>query len=358
MLSSRMVAVVVTLFAFSGVAGCDKEEASMVPVSNTQADAQEQAKPEIDCGKYWQKCMDKGKDEAYMDLSKGLEWYLKVCNGPAQSTKQGDSTMRGCVMAGRALLKGDAKLAKGPAQAKTLFAKACAAEYADGCADLGGGFMGSDFGPPNDAEAAKYLQKACDLGKQFSCSDAGRMAKLVKYGRKQDWPKLCEGGKGQSCLKLAMFHYKAVPKENEKAAVFFDKACAAGESLGCDVLAQMYVKKWVKTGKRVKHDDKALEYWGKGCDLKCTICCSERGLLLHKNKKYKAALADWEKACELGGEGARMACASAGQLFLSGRGTKKDLSKARGVLRKACDQGESTACKQVKDIDKATAKKK
>ena len=333
------------------VAACDKD-ASMVE-SAEPAEAVP-AKPTIDCTKSWRKCLDKAKDEAYTDLAKGHARYREVCDGPVKVTQQGDSTMRGCVEAARGLLKGGGALKRDSATARKLLEKACDAKYADGCADLGGGFQGDDFGKPDDALAAKYLRMACDLGKDFSCNAAGKMEKIVKYGRPDEWPKLCEAGKGPSCLKLAMVHYKAVPKENEKAAVFFDKACTAQESKGCDVLAQMYMKKWLKVK---NHEAKALEYFDKACALDCGPCCTDGGILADKLRKYDLAVKQWQRGCDLGGDEARGSCARVGQLYIRGRGTKKDLKKAREVLQKACDGGESSSCKQVADIDKLSKKK-
>jgi len=359
MSSLRFVAALVALVSFVATpTACDKQQDAQI-VSAGAGDAKaEKKEPEMDCVNDWRGCLDKAKDEAYMDKAKGNVWYEKVCNGPVKMTKQGDSTLRGCLEAGRALLKGDAKLKKDVAKGKKYLEKACTGKYAEACADLGGGYQSGEFGAEDIAQAAKYMRQACDLGNEFSCSGAAKLEKLSKYGKKSDWPKLCEAGKGPSCLKLAMEHYKLKHEEGQKqkAAEFFEKACNLKESKGCDVLAQMYQKKWV--GEKRTQEAKALEYFGKACDLGCGPCCSDGGAMAHGKKKYALALQNFQKGCDLDGEGARIACASAGQLYLSGRGTKKDLDKARIVLQKACEGGESSACKQVADIDKVKAKAK
>lgn len=347
-MSSRSSArLAIALFLFTGLAfatpACDKDDAK---VTNLSAE-RERSKKSLDCtGNKWGECLKKAKEMLSEKSDEAMVMYDTVCKGAIKTTKNGDSTLRACFEAGRALAKGD-WVRKDIKAAQALFAKACEGNYPEACADLGSGYQTQDFGPPDDAKAALFLKKACDGGHEFSCSAAAKMATIVEIGREADWPRLCEAGNGKSCLKLAMRYYNASPKDNVNGSKFFSKACDGGQELGCDILAQMYVKKWIPGG-----DDAAIASWGKGCELKSAICCSNSGMLQYRGKSYDGAFASLKKSCEL--EPSRIACASVGQLYLGGKGTTKDIAKARAALVLACDAGESTSCTQVKEIDEQT----
>lgn len=145
----------------------------------------------------------------------------------------------------------------------------------------------------------------------------------------------CKKGEGVACRIVFFRIEKTDPK---KAAVFLKEGCTAKEKLCCGLLGRAY-----RDGKYGLTKDKAtgLKYLAQACDQGEPFSCTSVGLSKHKSDPAKA-LSLFLKACA---GGAKYGCGLAGVMYRDGRGTTRDVAKARVFMKKACDLGAASACK-------------
>lgn len=131
--------------------------------------------------------------------------------------------------------------------------------------------------PKDYPTAAKYLEKACDLGDMFGCESFGKMLRDGKGVEKDETrarallDKACAGNAGGACTSVGLaegmktakgreliekgcnlgdaigcmgvgglyLHGTGVPKDVKKARTYLDKACKGGQSAACDKLAEI-----------------------------------------------------------------------------------------------------------------------
>lgn len=123
--------------------------------------------------------------------------------------------------------------------------------------------------------------------------------------------RLCDEGNTIGCFNMGIMHMKGIrgaTKDEDKALVFFRKACHGGDIDGC-----LNAGKYFEEGIDVKQDYiKAEEFYLKACD---------------------------------GGEA--YACMILGNFYRDGNGTlERDTLKAASYFKKVCDYGYSEGCKQ------------
>lgn len=152
----------------------------------------------------------------------------------------------------------------------------------------------------------------CDKGNARSCAVSGEMFRRGQGLTVPNYPealarfeKACNAGETLGCVGLGILYLRAeaVPKDTERARTLFEKSCEAGEPTACAYLAEMY-----KDGEGVGvHYPKALEYGRRACEAGEAYGC------------YLVAMAYFREEI-------------------------RDFSKSVQYLRKACFSDEPTSC--------------
>ena len=193
---------------------------------------------------------DQDKATALIQQAAGL--YQKACDG-------GDSTA--CLKTGDMWMK----YSHGNYDsANPLYRKACDGGNSTGCYNLAVAYAFGYGLPVDNAQAAAFYQKACDGGHASGCLKAGFMYSLgLDSPVPQDqaranalFRKACEDHKivtdeqyygspdkdiADCCEQLGHAYKfgRGVPIDKAQAAALYRKACALGESDGCDSLKEL-----------------------------------------------------------------------------------------------------------------------
>lgn len=127
-------------------------------------------------------------------------------------------------------------------------------------------------------------------------------------GAQREWTKACNGGLAEAChwTGIAIDDLAAGDPEGEaEAAMWFRRACKAGEGRGCSMVGLKH-----QFGRGLPQDDrKALHYYALGCDLgESKLGCHNLAAMAlrddssdHDKREAKALL---ERACGAGSGGA------------------------------------------------------
>ncbi|MGB9407259.1 MAG: tetratricopeptide repeat protein [Terracidiphilus sp.] len=194
----------------------------------------------------------KALDKATSLIQQAAGLYQKSCDG-------GDMTA--CVNAGNMWMK---YAHDNSDSANPLYRKACDGGNAAGCFNLAVAYAFGYGFPVDNAQAAAFYQKACDGGNASGCLKAGFMYSMgLDSPVPQDqaranalFRKACDGHKiatdeqyyggpgydipiGCEQLGHAYKLGRGVPIDKAQAAAFYRKACALGESHGCDSLKEL-----------------------------------------------------------------------------------------------------------------------
>lgn len=198
---------------------------------------------------------------------------------------------------------------------------------------------------PCKAGDAPGCTKKCDAGDLESCF---RLAGL--YGRGKGVEKSfertvellskgCDGGHAQSCGELGFLfdNGAGVQKNAERAARYYEKGCEKGHLPAC-------VNLGTSLEARAGPGDlnAAARWYRKACEGNEASGCFNLGNLHRLAKDYGGAAALWAKACD-GKDPA--ACYNLAVMHREGSGIPKDESKAKKLMRRACELGEKAACK-------------
>jgi TPR repeat protein len=195
----------------------------------------------------------KNQDKANSLIQQAAGLYQKACDG-------GEATA--CVNTGDMWMKyaHDNHDAANP-----LYRKACDGGNATGCYNLAVAYAFGYGFPVDYAQAAAFYQKACDGGHASGCLKAGFMYSLgLDSPVPQDqaranalFRKACDGDHKiatdeqyygspdkdiADCCEQLGHAYKfgrGVPIDKAQAAALYRKACALGESDGCDSLKEL-----------------------------------------------------------------------------------------------------------------------
>jgi hypothetical protein len=187
------------------------------------------------------------------------------------------------------LLWGDLLDAKAEAEKSTAYdgprdeayQRACDLDDARGC-----GMSAVDHangrGMAVDGQGAiDRAQKACVLGAPVGCTYMAALYDFGKGGLTQDrtkathlYERACNAGDGVGCIGAAQAYHAGRPPgitvDLAKAADFLDRACDAGNAPGCLYAGQAY-----ETGDGVTVDaKKALDFYKHGCDAKDPDACA------------------------------------------------------------------------------------
>jgi TPR repeat protein len=204
--------------------------------------------------------------------------------------------------------------------------------------------------PPDPPAAAILLEIGCNRGDDDACVLWADLlaANVVKSTTAAPEPLLrgaCDRGHGMACVQLA--NERA---ENEATAeeliTILDKACRAGEPLGCLGKARVLVAvagSITPEAETIGADARAQLEQGcaDGVAERCTAVGKvyANGLVVAPDLHH--AVTALARACELGdGNG----CALLGVGQVAGQGTEKSVEKARASFTRACDLAAGRGC--------------
>jgi TPR repeat protein len=200
-------------------------------------------------------------------------------------------------------------------------------------------------------EAYAAAQKDTDDG----CGSPERCAQLgedVYFGRNgpKDYERAaklfrraCEGGHARGCYGLGVLYNRGegVARDAERAATLFRRACEGGHALGCNNLGVLYAK-----GEGVARDaERAATLYRRACEGGRAVGCSHLGLSYAEGegvaRDAERAAKLYRRACE-GGDA--RGCTNLGVLYAKGEGVARDAERAAKLYRRACEGGNAFGC--------------
>jgi hypothetical protein len=213
--------------------------------------------------------------------------------------------------------------------------------------------------------ARPYLEKSCDLGYAYACTDLVNLAELLHEGVEAARTRgasrtqgQCDQGSADGCYLLGQAHERGegVPKDLRRAAALYAKACppyayaceAAARALAATGGPDAEVRRLFAEGcARVTYREERTKggTTTTGIDHGAGACVdAARMLLLGRGGPVDlpGAIAHLERGCKV--RAGRAACAELATLYREGRGVRKDDARARELLGAGCDQGDGAAC--------------
>jgi TPR repeat protein/serine/threonine protein kinase len=267
---------------------------------------------------------------------------------------------------------------------------ACDGGLQSGCRRLGvANDIGWDTGGPT--QAASFYEKACKEGEDVACVYLAS-ALASSRGGLRDEPRArdlfknavapleadCGEGSADACAALGLAHEMGAPPDLGKAAAAYQKACDAGDLLGCNNLGTLLK---AQSAESAAEPARGMALFQQACDRGEAAACNNVGAVFsgHKTvlrrgargaatfrlacggalsvgcagwgdqrvpwpggpKDLTRATSFFEKACDAG---ALVACVNLGGLMFIGQGAEKDRPKAHQLFNKACDGGEPSGC--------------
>ena len=167
-----------------------------------------------------------------------------------------------------------------------FLSKACEAEDASSCSDLGHMYEYGNYFPPNTARASALysrelalVSKACDSGDSDNCFRLGEMYHYGNDGVEKNslratalYSYACDANNADSCLRLAeiYFYGEGVTQDLPRAAELYSSACYAGQGDGCVKLARRYYQ-YGENGV-AKDASEAEQLYEKACSINIYYC--------------------------------------------------------------------------------------
>ncbi len=267
----------------------------------------------------------------------------------AETCSQGSQV--GCTGLALTYLDGVNGTGKDYKKAVSLLQAACDAKVPRACSALGNSYWSGDGVPKDENKAADLYKTACDGGEPRGCFGLARMYDLGKGGLPKDQPRAfalfksaCEGGVADACFVVGMDLQDGVGTSKSKpdAVRYAQRACDGGSGEGCRMLGLLY-----DDGTGVPKDrKKERELLAKSCDLgSATGCFAYGGLLLRDGAKadQTTAAGAFAKACD---DDNAQGCYGLATCERQGWGLPRNPMGADTHLKKACDLGNATACKE------------
>lgn len=243
-------------------------------------------------------------------------------------------------------------------KAADLFRQACDGGSGYGCENLAGEMTrvyGDEisFDSPIIIDIFPYLDKACNLGRAFSCVEAGKIImsgfNIKETGSKRDiaakrFERGCDLLKASSCLLLAKIYVDETSPEAldyTKAREFYFKACNLADRDACSLLGEMYA-----AGHGGELDlNKAADLYLMSCDMNDGDGCTFLGRMHEMGKgsgiNYERARDFYLKGCELkDGNG----CRFLSNLQLQGTGDKFGAIES---LALGCEYSDLKSCSEL-----------
>lgn len=167
----------------------------------------------------------------------------------------------------------------------------------------------------------------------------------------EKYEKQCKNNDDYSCLWLANAYNKGngvKEIDNNKAKEFYEKACNLNNADGCFELGNLY--------ERERNSENTKKFYDKSCTLKNNDVCYNLGILYEREQDYSKAKDYYLKACNLNH---KSACMNLGILYDDNTKLGKDGSKSELYYGKACGLNDNIACimlvefyRNKKDIEK------
>jgi TPR repeat protein len=274
-----------------------------------------------------------------------VEYYKKACG-----LRDADA----CYELGLLYDRGDKDVSVDKENALTYYGLACELDNATACNNLAYLYNTGEGGvEKHNGYAFRYYKKSCDLGDMIGCYNLGSMyyhgegTKPSKYRAKKLFEKVCDKGVGAGCNDLAYMyaHGIHVRKDIFEAISLYNDGCDYGEASACNNLANMYANGSLGVA---KDPVKAEQYYSKACDLDDIVSCNKLASIKQITTKV-----DFEKAKKACKHNGATGCYKLGELYTTDNNiVKKDEDKALRLLTKACDLGQSQACKRIGDFHK------
>jgi len=136
-----------------------------------------------------------------------------------------------------------------------------------------------------------------------------------------------------------------VQPDRFRAFETFQKACTAGDALGCSFLGDMHRSGTAPDSKV----DQAFSLFKRACSGGLSQGCVELGVMYEQGvatpRDYKQAISQYERACRVDNQDG---CAHMGILYSSDRkGVGLDRAKAMEYFRTACDKNSALGCTEL-----------
>ncbi len=256
---------------------------------------------------------------------------------------------------------GDAEKRRIVERAFGAVTKACAAEDAGACLELGSAYAHAGqwyyLGTPakDEAKQLELRQRACGLGSLDACSWLDRSERTDLYkddcdeeqsacalGNKQkddtlreDWGfRRCAAGWDSACEGLTRARRgKIAPTaaHSKERGAWLEAGCLEGAAGACKILS-------LGTVVPLEPSEKVLRT---GCDLGLAASCEKLARAAEAAGDPGAQLKYLERACPVvtpqgRASTSRSACRSAGVMYKDGVGAPQDLGRAAILLQKAC----------------------
>jgi TPR repeat protein len=174
-----------------------------------------------------------------------------------------------------------------------------------------------------------------------SCRSICQMAvgEKPKPPNLKDDEKACDKSDAHACEELAEMYAlgRGAPKDDAKAGTLFEKSCLLGNAVSCEFRGKM-----MRDGRGGPPDRIGAMAWlQKGCTAGAAGACTSLGLDAMEKGDKRAAVDLLDKACT--GKD-KLGCMGLAGLYLHGNGVRKDVPRAKLLLKQACDLGAKQAC--------------
>lgn len=191
--------------------------------------------------------------------------------------------------------------------------KQCERGHPGSCFALGMMYENGAGTPRDEARAAVYFQSACDRQHAVACYTLGDMR---------------EKGKG------GLVDY-------EEATRLYLLSCAGGSAQSCNAVARMH-----HDGRGVPMNlVRAAELFRKSCDGGYPTACGNLGDMLQRGEGMPVNIAEartlYEKGCD---GGSVPSCGNLGSMYMDGINVPRDDTRAAALYQKACDGGYGFGC--------------
>jgi TPR repeat protein len=158
----------------------------------------------------------------------------------------------------------------------------------------------------------------------------------------------CKADKPNDCVKIGLDYLSGdiLPKNKEKALIFFQRACDKGLGEGC---AFFGYSKYESTHRENREYAKAREYYSKGCNLGNGWSCSWLGMHFEMawgiSQDLDLARSKYKQGCELADYAG---CTSVGRMYELGIGISVNDQLSQEFYGKACKLGNKYVCEKFK----------
>jgi len=267
----------------------------------------------------------------------------------------GHGSQLGCAGLSLTYLDGVNGTGKDFKKALALLQPACDAKIGRACSALGNVYSLAEGVPKDESKAADLYKVACDANEARGCHQLGLFYALGKGGLPKDEPhafallkSACDAGRSDAChiTAVAYRHGDGTPKSTADALKYAQRACEGSHGDrsgdGCNFLAGFYER-----GEGVPKDSKkAAELTKDACDLESASGCATLAAFLMRDSvplDFKGAHQAAAKACD--GDDAD-GCYMLATCEARGWGTERSPMTADTFMKKACDLGNATACKE------------